>query len=169
MPTINKKFILLIILFIIVFLIAFIVFNENFVSQNCSNIERISITLCNGTRNRNIIIKESDELKRFYEYLNDTKQVNVCRYPSHSESIQFDPKFEIKVVYKNKTTDIYALSEKNNIIKFLNSKGTSGDRGYIVGILLFQKEMTSIAMMRQLNCIRNMETVYSTIFLNSKT
>jgi len=55
------------------------------------------------------------------------------RYPEHLAGMQNDPKYTIEIAYADGTVDkIYSTENQVRFYRFIDTKGSSGDRGYII-------------------------------------
>ena len=84
---------------------------------------------------RIVHINDYLEIKQVYKILKETTKINVNKHPRHAESIQWNSKFNVCFEYNNGEKDEFFATEKyGGILRFLNTKGSSGDSGYIIGI-----------------------------------
>lgn len=134
----RRKYWLLTVCILIFLFIGIYMYNYSgeFVSRNLSDIENITITLYPYDEDRLVTktIDSGNEIEKVYNILKETSNIRNNRYPSHAVSVQWDPKFIIDIVYGDGETDhIFSTEANGAICKYLNSKGSSGDRGYRLG------------------------------------
>lgn len=81
-----------------------------------------------------ITVEDKEVLDKIYDLIQQSHDKKVNRYPNHSDSMQFDSKFEIELLYKDGKVDLISSTENvKRIFRHLNTKGSSGDSGYISG------------------------------------
>ena len=112
-----------------------LLFELPFVTQQMGNVEKIVVVIepYYGGESREVHITNQPELGQVYELLKATRVVDVNRYPSHLSSLQFDPKFAIRVEYMNGKIDRYSASGPDGIFRNLDTMTSHGDQGYIMG------------------------------------
>ena len=132
----NKKVILMLVVLVVLISVIFTYFYKyagDMVTHNVENVENITISMYPYDTNR-IIIEDEDEINKIFNMLLQTSDIANNRYPSHAESVQHDPRFEIDIKYNDgKTDNLFASPRTNYIGLFLNTKGSSGDPGYRKG------------------------------------
>lgn len=135
----KKKYYIFVIVLILVISAGMVFMAGNggkFVSQNPNEIEKITITHYPYDKNKLYIdvIKDKSQIEKIYNILAGTENIKKDRYPSHAESVQWDSKFIIDIDYcDGKQENIFSAERNGSICKILNNKGTSGDRGYMLG------------------------------------
>ncbi len=110
-------------------------FKVSFVTQSVENVEKIVVVIepYYGGEAREVYITNQSEIEYVYGLLRETKVEDVNRYPSHISSLQFDPKFNIQVEYRNGKIDRYSAPSPNHIFRRLDTVTWHGDQGYIKG------------------------------------
>ena len=110
---------------------------SKFITQPMNYINRIVVLLDPNWMGdlRTFYIIERHEIEYVYSLLMKTQVVNVNQHPAHYQSIQSDLEFIIRLEYINgemdEIGDFNRLHEE--IFRFLDTKGSSGDLGFIVG------------------------------------
>ena len=134
-----EKRILISLVLILLALLVFIYwynYSGEMVSKGIEDIKNIIVTVypCDETKKETITIDEANEIEKIYNILSETNEIKNNRHPSHAISVQWDPKFEIDILYKNGESEhIFSTEAIGFICKYLNSKGSSGDSGYRMG------------------------------------
>ena len=78
--------------------------------------------------------EEFPKIEKLYNMLKETTKIRNNRHPSHAVSVQWDPKFEIDILYKNgEQENIFSTEATGFVCKYPNSVGSSGDKGYRLG------------------------------------
>ncbi len=135
----KKRIIISLLLILLILLLLFVYwynYSGKMVSKGLRDINNITVTIypCDDEKKEIKTIDDTYEIEKIYNILNETSQIRNNRYPSHSLSVQWDPKFEIDIYYKNgKQEHLFSTPATDHICKYLNSKGGSGDRGYRTG------------------------------------
>lgn len=81
-----------------------------------------------------ITVEDRKVLDKIYDLIGQSHDIEVNRYPNHSESMQFDSKYQIELLYKDGKVDLISSTENvKRIFRHLDTKGYSGDSGYISG------------------------------------
>ena len=130
-----KTWIICISAFLIISVSLLLWFKVSFVTQPIENVKKIVVVLepYHGGKKEEINITNQLEIEHMYGLLKETKIIHVNRYPNHLSSLQFDPKFNIEIVYRNGKTDIYSAASSNAIFRRLDTVTSHGDTGYIMG------------------------------------
>ena len=135
-----KKRILISLILILLLLLSLFVYwynySGNMVSKGITDIKNIVVTVypCDVEKKKTVTIEDAKEIEKIYNMLSETNEIKNNRHPSHAISVQWDPKFEIDVLYKDgKNEHIFSTEAIGFICKYLNSKGSSGDSGYRMG------------------------------------
>lgn len=108
----------------------------NMLSKGITDIKSIVVTVypCDELKKETRTIDDASEIEKIYNMLSETHEIKNNRHPSHAISVQWDPKFEIDVLYKGgKSEHIFSTEATGFVCKYLNSKGSSGDSGYRIG------------------------------------
>lgn len=95
-----------------------------------------AIIIIDPTRKKpqTITVEDREVLDKIYDLIDQSHDIRVNRYPNHSESMQFDSKYQIELLYKDGKVDLLRSTENVKCIyRLLNTKGYSGDSGYISG------------------------------------
>ena len=111
-------------------------YSGEIISKDLDEIKNITVTVypCDEEKKEIKTINDTYEIEELYNILNETTKIRNNRYPSHIMSVQWDPKFEINILYRNGDQDyIFSTEATGSVCKYLNSKGNSGDRGYRIG------------------------------------
>ena len=106
------------------------------VSKDIENIKNITVTVypCDDEKKEIRTVDDTYEIEKLYNMLKETTKIRNNRHPSHAVSVQWDPKFEIDILYKNGESEhIFSTEAIGFVCKYLNSKGSSGDSGYRMG------------------------------------
>jgi len=132
---ISKKTILICILLLIVIsiIVVYQLTKVDFLTGEANNVKKVIITMEPDTKPRTIIIDDEDKILKIYDLIKQTKNISVKKYPSHSESIQTDSRFQIEIIYDDKSDLISSTENYQRIYRQLDSKGSSGDYGHISG------------------------------------
>lgn len=134
-----KKRILISLVLILLALLIFIYrynYSGEMVSKDIENIKNITVTVypCDDEKKEIRTVDDTYEIEKLYNMLKETTKIRNNRHPSHAVSVQWDPKFEIDILYKNgKQEHIFSTEATGSVCKYLNSVGSSGDRGYRLG------------------------------------
>ena len=103
-------------------------------ADNISNISEIIITFYKDSEPFSHTFSERERIEEIAKNIQCTKITRIERFPNHTNSMQNDSHYYIEIVYRNGKTDEIKFSENKRIIfRFLNTKGPSGDRGYVKG------------------------------------
>ena len=135
----KKRILISLILIFLIILSLFVYwynYSGNMVSKDITDIKSIVVTVypCDETKKETRTIDNSNEIEKIYNVLSETSKIQNNRHPSHAISVQWDPKFEIDILYKNGESEhIFSTEAIGFICKYLNSKGSSGDFGYRMG------------------------------------
>ncbi len=135
----KKRMLLCLISVFLLLLLSFVYwynYSGNMLSKGITDIKSIVVTVypCDESKKETRTIDDASEIKKIYNILSETNEIKNNRYPSHAISVQWDPKFEIDVLYKDgKTEHIFSAEAMGFVCKYLNSKGSSGDKGYRLG------------------------------------
>lgn len=127
------------VLILLVLLLIFIYwynYSGGMVSKGPDDIKNITVTVfpCKEEKKEIRTVDDKDEIEKIYNMLDNTAKIRNNRYPSHAESAQWDPEFEIDILYKNGEQEhIFSAPETGFICKYLNSTGGSGDKGFRKG------------------------------------
>lgn len=133
----KKRILISSILILLVLLLIFIYwynYSGKMLSKGIENIKSITVTVypCDEEKKEIRTIDNIYEIEELYNILKETTKIRNNRYPSHGS--QWDPKFEIDILYKNREREhIFSAVATGSICKFLNSTGSSGDRGFRLG------------------------------------
>lgn len=134
-----KKRILISLIFILLALLFFIYWHNysgKMISKGVEDIKNITITVypCDDEKKEIRTVDDTYEIEKLYNMLKETTKIRNNRHPSHAVSVQWDPKFEIDILYKNgKQEHIFSTEATGSVCKYLNSVGSSGDKGYRLG------------------------------------
>ncbi len=131
-----KKKIILVVILVLLFFVGFLVYNlflnnNPMLSGDVKNVVRITVIkdMC-GLPETKILSNTESEL-----LLNALKAVRTTtvKHPKHFESMQNDPKYAIEIAYIDGTVDkIYSTETRVKFFRFIDTKGPSGDSGYII-------------------------------------
>lgn len=109
-------------------------FGEKKILGNENDIDKITLILNSTQEKRTKEFSDEQSIMRLFDIIQKTHDVSINRYLGHEDSMQADSKFDIVIIFKNGTTEfIRACENPIHIYKFLDTKGSSGDLGYITG------------------------------------
>ena len=134
-----KKRILISLVLILLALLVFIYwynYSGEMVSKGIEDIKNITVTVypCDDEKKEIKTVDDIYEIEKLYSVLKETTKIRNNRHPSHAVSVQWDPKFEIDILYKNGEQEhIFSTETAGSVCKYLNSMGNSGDKGYRLG------------------------------------
>ena len=135
----KKRMLISLISVLMLLLLSFIYwynYSGNMLSKGITDIKSIVVTVypCDESKKATRTIDDASEIEKIYNMLSKTNEIKNNRHPSHAISVQWDPKFEINVLYKDgKSEHIFSTEATEFVCKYLNSKGSSGDSGYRIG------------------------------------
>ena len=135
----KKRMLICLISVLVLWLLSFMYWyncSGNMLSKGIIGIKNIVITVypCDESKKEIIKIDDVSEIEKIYNMLKEKTKIRNNRHPSHAVSAQWDPKFEIDVLYKDgKSEHIFSTEAMGFVCKYLNSKGSSGDFGYRIG------------------------------------
>ena len=135
----KKRMLICLISVFLILLLSFMYwynYSGNMLSKGMTDIKSIVVTVypCDESKKETITIDDASEIEKIYNMLIKTNEIKNNRHPSHVISVQWDPKFEINVLYKDgKSEHIFSTEATGFVCKYLNSKGSSGDSGYRMG------------------------------------
>lgn len=104
-------------------------------TQDSSQVRLILIRI-EPDRKTQEVFKISDKrtINHIYQLVEQTHIKGVNRHPFHTDSVQCDSRFSIEILYSDGKSDlIQSWETPTKIYKKLNSRGTSGDYGHILG------------------------------------
>lgn len=135
-----KKRILISLVLILLALILIFVYWYNYsgkmISKDIEDINNIIITVypCDEEKKDLQTVEDIGEIEKIYTMLKETTKIRNNRCPSHAVSVQWDPKFEIDILYKNGEQEhIFSTEATGYVCKYLNGLGSSDDKGYRLG------------------------------------
>lgn len=134
-----RKVLIPLILVLLILLLIFIYWYNyagKMVSNSVESVKNIAITVypCDEQKKEIRTIDDTYEIKNIYSILNKTTKIRSNRHPSHAVSVQWDPKFEIDIIYRNGEREHIFSTEKTGFIcKYINSTRDSDDRGFRSG------------------------------------
>jgi len=134
-----KKRILISLVLILLALLVFIYwynYSGGMVSKGIEDIKNITVTVYPYDDEKKEIwtVDDTYEIEKLYNMLKETTKIRNKRHPSHAVSVQWDPKFEIDILYKNGEQEhIFSTEAIGSVCIYLNSVGSSGDKGYRLG------------------------------------
>ena len=132
----KKRFLISLLLVLLVFIfIYWYNYSGKMISKNVEDISNITVTLYpfDEEKKETRIIDDTYEIKKIYNILNETTKIQNDRIPLH-DAYQWDPKFEIDVIYKNGEKDYFFSTEATgSIYKFINHFIDTGYKGYKMG------------------------------------
>lgn len=135
----KKRILISSVLVLLVLLLIFIYwynYSGKMVSKGIENVKNITVTVypCDEQKKEIRDIDDIYEIEKIYNMLKETTKIRNNRHPSHAVSFQWDPKFEIDIIYRNGEQEhIFSTEATGTICKYLNSTGGSGDRGFRLG------------------------------------
>ena len=130
-----KKTIIWVICIVLVLAGIWWLFSErSILTGNVQDIVKITVTKYSGGNVYDYNFTDKDDIEQVAGNLQQTKILLVERFPGHTESIQNDTPYQVCVIYSNGTKDEISFSENKEIVfRMLNTKGNSGDRGWVKG------------------------------------
>ena len=123
----------MIIIILLTTLVAMQLTKVKLLTSDKDSVVNILITINPLSNSQLISIQDREEQNKIYELISQVQNVNVIRFPRHYESVQIDYNFYIKIIYKDGKYDYFKGLSNHKIYRFLRTKGSSGDAGYISG------------------------------------
>ena len=110
--------------------------NQRFLSQKIDNLEKVVVILepYELGKNRVVYTTERSEVEQIYDLVRETSRLRINKYPQHLESIQWDSDIAIHFEYRNGDKDEFYIKKNGAIVRFLDTRGSSNDPGYIIGL-----------------------------------
>jgi len=106
----------------------------DFVTQTVENIERIAVMLDSGDQ-KTIHLTEQPQIEHIYSLLEETTVIGIEEHPGHSTHPMWGSHFIILLEYQDGGVDEFHTAENPELIlRLLDTRGGSGDRGFIIGI-----------------------------------
>lgn len=104
------------------------------VTGDVQDIVKITVTKYTGGNGNDHHFTDRGDIEQIANNLKQTKILRVERFPDHVESLQNDTPYLVCVMYNDGTKDEIRFSENKEIVfRMLNTKGKSGDRGWVKG------------------------------------
>ena len=134
-----KKRVLISLVLILLTLLIFIYwynYSGEMVSKDIDDIKNITVTVypCDDKKKEIRTVDDKYQIEKLYNMLKETTKIKNNRHPSHAVSVQWDPKFQIDILYKNgEQENIFSTEATGFVCKYLNGVGNSGDKGYRLG------------------------------------
>lgn len=135
----KKRILISLVLILLALSLVFIYwynYSGKIVSKGIEDIKNITVTVypCDNEKKEIRTVDDTYEIEKIYNMLKETTKIRNNRHPSHAVSVQWDPKFEIDILYKNGEQEhIFSTEATGSVCKYLNSVGSSGDKGYRLG------------------------------------
>ncbi len=135
----KKRILISLVLMLLALSLVFIYwynYSGKIVSKGIEDIKNITVTVypCDNEKKEIRTVDDTYEIEKIYNMLKETTKIRNNRHPSHAVSVQWDPKFEIDILYKNGEQEhIFSTEATGSVCKYLNSVGSSGDKGYRLG------------------------------------
>jgi len=109
-------------------------FGEKMISGNENDIEKITFILNSTQEQRTKEVIDRQSIMQVFNIIQKTYDITTNRHPSHNDSMQADSKLDIVILYKSGNTEVIHTCEiPTRFYRFLDTKGGSGDLGYIIG------------------------------------
>ena len=129
-----KKTFIALMLFVLLFLIIIFSVNKSITTNKSENAKEITVNMYNNNAKDSIIFTDTTDLKEIMSVIQRTNKIKCVDLPTHSDSLQNDCKIDIEIIYTNNKKDtIYFSENKEKVYRFLKTKGSSGDSGYVIG------------------------------------
>lgn len=131
----RVKLILCSLLVLIVIVIILLKLSEvKLLTGDRTKMVKATITLAPSENPKIIIVEDKETLNKIYDLVYETYDIRVVRYPSHSQSIQSDSRFDLEILYSDGKVDLIHTPEvSNRIYRHFNSKNSTRERGFIAG------------------------------------
>ena len=106
----------------------------DFVTQPVDNLDRIVVIL-DWDERRTIYITEQPYIEYLYNLIRETTVISIEKHPGHSTHPMWGSQFEIKIEYQSGDIDeIFTAENPELVLRLLDTRGGSGDRGFVLGI-----------------------------------
>jgi hypothetical protein len=104
------------------------------ISGNDNSIDKITFLLNSTQEKKTKEIIDKKLILEVLEIFQRTYNITTTRYPSHGESMQANSILDIIILYNNGSTEVIHTCEiSTRFYRFLETKGSLRDLGYIVG------------------------------------
>lgn len=128
------KLVLMIFIIASISILIFQITNPKLLTNDRKNIVKIEITLNPYLNAYTFTVESQQSIERIYTVLKETYDMEINRYPGHSEGDHTDGKIYLKIFYRDGTNDFLKTGENQYFIyRSLETRGSSGDNGYIGG------------------------------------